>query len=151
VAGIFLVAAVAAAASLWYLSRQSQRSLAWWGPEAAERMLHAPRVLLLRLGEQADLETLDLEAAESRDISSAPGLSNVRRGLVSDGSFDWQAALGDPPPRWLYALQFDDGQRSTTVLLSFGGEPQARLFGSDHSISIRPVAAGLRAFCDEQF
>jgi hypothetical protein len=74
---------------------------------------------------------------------------NVRRGLMQDASFEWDAAI-QPPEHWDYALRFRAGQRTATLLFALE-PPSARLMDRDQPTSTRPIAAGLRAFFSEQF
>ena len=66
-------------------------------------------------------------AAHSRiDVSKAPGLVHLRRGLVEDANFNWQAsgvaASGNSPPRlplssWDVAFVFSEPLGQTTLVI----------------------------------
>jgi hypothetical protein len=138
---MFLLAATAAVAAIWYLRGLSQRSMDFWGPVAGELILQAPHV-----------EALQLAGAEPkrRDISQARGLTNVRRALMQDASFDWNDRTAAPSTGWDYALRFQDGDRSATLLFAID-PPRAALQEAEEQVSTLPIAGGLRAFLEEQF
>ena len=159
--GIFVLAAVASVLSLAYLSGQSDQARAFWGSDAAALILRAPNVEVWRLGSSAsgdaqppevmNLDGQEMTILEKHDAAEARGLVNVRRGLVSDSSFAWNAPPPAAPPTWNYALRFAEGDREAIVLFSLGDDPRAALAGGTRAVSIEPVAAGLEAFLEEQF
>ncbi len=156
---ILLLALALAVFSIWY-----QRSLAWrsqeyFGPQAAELILQAPIVEALKLTPSSGFHANPPERilsvggqavviAQQRDVSTARGLANVRRGLLSDRSYDWDAAPAAGSPTWDYALCFKHGDREATLLFSTE-ESQALLAGRSQSLSTSPVTAGLSAFFAE--
>ena len=159
--GIFVLAAVASLLSLAYLSRQSDQARDFWGSDAAELILRAPSVEIWRLGSPASGEGQTPEATtldgremiilDKRDAREARGLMNVRRGLVSDSSFAWNARPPVTRPSWEYAFRFTEDDREAILLFSFGDDSRAALAGGKRTVSIEPVATGLEAFLKEQF
>lgn len=167
---IIAIAAVAigGAAFNWYYQRQlHRRSLKLWGTQIAQLIVRAPHVEALRLVRSDDADG-ELAAApadtitvggrvwrvvERRQIDSpddAPGSSHVRRSLVNDRSFDWQAPPDDCRPDWQYALRFRDEAQTQTIVLDLRCRRLA-LVGSQVGASIRPLVPPLAEFFDEQF
>jgi hypothetical protein len=139
--GILVLAASAAVFSIWYLRGLSRRSYQYFGTEAAELILQAPVVEASRPADGAP--------QQRRDISQARGLINVRRGLVSDASYDWDPGEISTSPRWDYSLHFRDGPREATLLVSLAD--RQIMLGGDRLLFTRSVAEGLRHFFAEQF
>jgi hypothetical protein len=50
------------------------------------------------------------------DVDKAPGISNLRRALLTDITFDWREHPGLEDPTWRYALVFNNGRDLATVL-----------------------------------
>jgi hypothetical protein len=159
VVGAMLVLSVAAAVyAIWYLRGLSRRAVEYYGSAAGQLILQAPHIEAWRLepaaegdsaaSEQLSVEGTPLAIAARQDVSQAPGITNVRRGLMNDASYDW----GEVPaiaPHWTHALRFSDGDRNVTLLFSHD-PPRAMMLGSDQRLSTRPVAAGLQAFFASQ-
>ena len=57
--------------------------------------------------------------AAALDARAAKGVSNIRRALVLDTTYDWQTAPSGDDPDWQYALQVNDGRNWATVLFDF--------------------------------
>ena len=51
---------------------------------------------------------------------------------------------------WTHVIQFVDGEERVAVVLAFDG-PRAALAETDRTVSIRPVAAEIEDFLNEQF
>lgn len=119
------VALAMAGFAWWHRYQQGRRSLALWGPEAAQLIRHAPQVELLTLGDQpprAGEESLVvadrmIAIVKREDISRARGLVHARHVLIEDASFDWDADPADCQGDWGYALRFSKGTNSVTLLL----------------------------------
>ena len=85
------------------------------------------------------------------DSSHARGVSNIRRAMVLDATYRWDADAGAEQPTWQYAMEFRDQARSVMVLFDFergvvGSTANARLAALD------PAAVhDWRAFFEEQF
>jgi hypothetical protein len=136
--GMFALAAAAAVFGIWYLRTLSQRSLAYWGPEVADLITRAGKV-----------EAAEMPDGAWRDVSQARGLINLRRALVSDASFDWDAPTTEPV-RWQYALRFRDQDRQVLLLISLEAG-QVMLEGRPPPVSSRPILSGLKSFLQEHF
>ena len=97
VAGLLLLGLAAAITGIWFQRHQTRRCLAFYGPAAARRIAAAPTVELLLV--QPGQGPGQLGAQTRIDISKAPGLVHLRRGLVEDANFSWQASSGAVPER----------------------------------------------------
>lgn len=119
VAGLLLLGVAAAVTGVWFQRHQTRRCLAFYGPAAARRIAAAPIVelLLVRPGGMP----ARLAARAPIDVSKAPGLVHLRRGLVEDANFDWRAGDGGtaaaasqplPLDAWDVAFVFMESGRS---------------------------------------
>jgi hypothetical protein len=160
---ICLIALAAAIAARWYLSGQSRHAMRFWGGETARLIVQAPQVELLRIAPADDVEAdqplesqeiltiqgREFRVVQSRDAGHAPGLINVRRGLVTDTSFG-QLNIVDRNTLipWSHAIRFQDGSESVTVAIFFELQQIIRV-GDDKRASIDPVAEGLKQFFEE--
>ena len=88
VAALLLLGLAAAITGIWFQWQQTRRCLEFYGPAAARRIAAAPMVELLLM--QPGAEPGRLVARSRIDISKAPGLVHLRRGLVEDANFNWQ-------------------------------------------------------------
>ncbi|MEZ6069543.1 MAG: hypothetical protein R3C10_04555 [Pirellulales bacterium] len=119
-----LLLALALATFAWLYARASdRRAQEAWGPERAALMAAAPTAELWELSRH-DAGELDTTSADAPllvddepmhivaryDIAEARGVLHLRRGLIDDTSFDWDAAA-DCQPRWTHALSFANGER----------------------------------------
>lgn len=78
------------------------------------------------------------QAVAVKDASQARGVSNIRRALVLDVTYQWDAPpAGDPT--WEYALEFRDGPRSALVLFDFSTH-QVGLAQGTANILLDPAA-----------
>jgi hypothetical protein len=78
------------------------------------------------------------QALAVKDASQARGVSNIRRALVLDVTYQWDAPpAGDPV--WEYALEFRDGPRSALVLFDFSTH-QVGLAQGTTNIQLDPAA-----------
>jgi hypothetical protein len=94
-----------------YQREQTRRCLAFYGTEVARMVASAPVVEVMALG--AGAEPGALVAVDRFDVSRAPGLVHLRRGLVEDANFRWSspAVAGSgrlPATAWDRALVFSD-------------------------------------------
>jgi hypothetical protein len=142
---LIAIGLIGAAISWSYYRRLQRRSLALWGPQAAELMLRAPRAEAWRLetAEHSDDRDIDLVELDGKrffvqarvDVSHAPGIIHLRHSLINDHSFDWSSPQVDGQPRWDYALRFVEDEAEATLLVSLnrrlvklaGGERMATL------------------------
>ena len=136
--GMLSLALAATAFGIWYLRGLSQRSLGYWGPEVSDLISRAPQV-----------EVMQLPDGLWEDISQARGLINLRRALVADASYDWEATSAQPL-RWHYALRFRDDGREAVLVFSLDSG-QVMLKDRPPSVSARPILRGLKSFFAEHF
>ena len=129
VAALLLLGLAAAVTGIWFQWQQTRRCLDFYGPAAARRIAAAPTVELLLM--QPGAEPGRLVARSRIDISKAPGLVHLRRGLVEDANFNWQGtdaraggagAGGAAPERlpldaWDVALVFSEPLGRTTLVI----------------------------------
>ena len=129
VAALLLLGLAAAVTGIWFQWQQTRRCLDFYGPAAARRIAAAPTVELLLM--QPGAEPGRLVARSRIDISKAPGLVHLRRGLVEDANFSWQGtdaraggggAGGVAPERlpldaWDVALVFSEPLGRTTLVI----------------------------------
>lgn len=177
VAGMFLVALLAAGASWWFRYEATHRTDQFWGPAAAALIRDAPQVELFTLrpadaaaDQSGQLGGLAWQIADHRDVTTAHGMIHLRNALLEDRSFVWPALGTMPDAEWRWGLQFNDPRQASafTVWLSSDcslacraiRDPASRTVpgpgtsadGADHSagvISCAPIAAGLRSFIAE--
>jgi hypothetical protein len=104
--GLLLLGLTAATVAVAFQRGQTERCLAFYGPEAATAVSRSTSVELWRL---ADIDG-KLSAVERFEISDAKGLVHLRRGLVEDANFNWAAVAGagEPLPigSWDWAMVF---------------------------------------------
>lgn len=157
VGGLVGLGLAAAATGIWYQRHQTSRCLAFYGPPAARRITAAPRVRLMLL-EPSSREGR-LVAVRTLDVSKAPGLVHLRRGLVEDANFAWSperteedrgASQRMPQETWTVALVFGapapadgpvDPAEETAVVIGFSG-PDAREVVPESGSASQPGANG---------
>ena len=160
---VTLLAVLMASYAWWHHRQAGQRALAFWGPETALLISRAPEVELLELDRDMRARTthadrvrfggLPLMAERTKLVQhgeSVPGLNKARTILLQDNAFAWDGPAESCQPRWQYALEFRDGERRATVLISLDC-PRIKLAGRDGTLSIRPIAAPLGEFLVAQF
>lgn len=128
VAGLLLLGVAAAVTGIWFQRVQTRRCLDFYGPAQARRIAAAPTVELLVLpgaftrARPTDTENrgqpvnapVRLAASEEIDVSKAPGLVHLRRGLVEDANFRWESEPAPerlPAGSWDVAFVFTDDER----------------------------------------
>jgi len=153
VAALLLLGLAAAITGIWFQWQQTRRCLDFYGPAAARRIAAAPTVELLLM--QPGAEPGRLVARSRIDISKAPGLVHLRRGLVEDANFNWQgtdagasgggAALERLPlDAWDVALVFSEPLGHTTLVIDLdpaGGSLAA--VGQPGRIGLGRIGPGL--------
>ncbi|HEV3137700.1 MAG TPA: hypothetical protein VGZ26_07340 [Pirellulales bacterium] len=164
------LAVVAALFSTWYHYQHAHRSRAFWGTSMAVLIAQAPEVEALRLGtgqegssqhQAAQAESHTVQPIEyggrswnvlsGKEALKAPGMSNVRRALVLDTTFDWTSPPSERQPNWQYALEFADERHWATVLFDFDSR-QVALGGGEKAALLDPAASDdIREFFVEQF
>ena len=146
VAGMIALGVALAVFAVAFQWGQTRRCLSFYGSEAAHRIQTAPRVELWRLDPAAP--HLAPPADRRIDISQARGLVHLRRGLVEDANFAWDAAAaGGPPPA--VAMAFFDRAAATepdTLLIvkldESGGAIEVA--GRPGTVALGRLAGGLR-------
>jgi hypothetical protein len=96
VVGLLLLGLAAASTGVWFQRHQTRRCLEFYGPAAARRISAAPVVELLIV--QPGGAPGRLACRTRIDVSKAPGLVHLRRGLVEDANFTWQATATSASP-----------------------------------------------------
>jgi hypothetical protein len=104
---ILAAGVMAAAFSWWWNYNRGRNSLEFYGPQGATLIRTAPRVEILRPEPEANI-----------DISRAPGLLNARAALLSDASYEWQAAAARQESP-LFSVRFSRGEHSVVVTFDF--------------------------------
>jgi hypothetical protein len=88
---------------------------------------------------------------QSKDAAQAKGISNLRRVLVLDTTFDWSEPPSETEPRWAYGLAVEDGRDWATVLFDFDSR-QVGLAGGRKTAILNPEANdAFKTFFAEQF
>ena len=159
VLGLVLLALGLAAFAVWFQWGQTRRCLAFYGPAAARSIQAAPRVELWSLA--ADRGGV---RAETRlDISRAPGLVHLRRGLIEDVNFRWndvrQEGGADPargrlaPAEWDEAIAFfaaaADKPPAAVVAIDLDEPGFATGGGRTGRIRLGPIGPGLREWIED--
>ena len=147
VAALLLLGLAAAITGIWFQWQQTRRCLEFYGPAAARRIAAAPMVELLLM--QPGAEPGRLVARSRIDISKAPGLVHLRRGLVEDANFSWQSSGGAvqerlPLESWDVAFVFTEPLGRTTLVIDLdpaGGSLAA--VGQPGRIGLGRIGPGL--------
>jgi|OM-RGC.v1.017033565 hypothetical protein len=115
VMGLLLLGLTAASVAIAFQRGQTEQCLAFYGADAAATVSRAPHVELWQLAEVDGR----LTAARREDISQAKGLVHLRRGLVEDANFDWQAGETAesplPPHAWDWAMVFAESPQAAAT------------------------------------
>lgn len=157
--GLVLAGIGLAGFAVWFQWGQTRRCLAFFGPVAARRIQAAPRVELWSL--VADGATV--RASSRLDVSRAPGLVHLRRGLIEDVNYRWKAddartAVPLPAAAWDMAIAFfaaAEGDDAVTVVAfdldgpdDSGREPVATVVGRAGRVVLGPLAPGLKRWIE---
>lgn len=160
VGGLLMLGVAAAVGAIWFQRQQTRKCLAFYGPVAARRITSAAGVELLTV--QPGSVPRRLAAASRLDVSQAPGLVHLRRGLVEDANFSWpdvglqddpRAAAVPPAPRpldrWDAALVFTDregGGQTTLVVDLDETDGGLAVVGQPGWIGLGRIGRGLAAW-----
>lgn len=135
--------------AIWFQWRQTRRCLALYGSDAARQIQAAARV---ELWEPRAATSAALESATRIDVSRAPGLVHLRRGLVEDANFDWQrAAVATAEWDAAFAFYAAAGDATPTAVLVIDFDPAGGslgVAGSDRRVALGRIEKGLRAWLD---
>lgn len=152
VVGLLALGLAAGITAIAYQLGQTARCLAFFGAETARKVSEAPVVEMWRLAPTTTAGVL--RAVTRRDVSRAPGLVHLRRGLVEDANFSWPpespAVERLPAEAWDVALVFSDpeqGGASATLVIDLPaeGSPGGALavVGRPGRIGLGRIAKGL--------
>jgi len=142
--------------AVWFQWGQTRRCLEFFGPEVARRIQAAPRVELWSLS--ADGATV--RVSSRLDVSRAPGLVHLRRGLIEDVNYRWEQAGSEPAARlpadaWDEAIAFfdaPDGDLPATIVAfeldGPGRQPVATVVGRAGRVALGPLAPGLQRWIE---
>jgi len=160
VVALLLLGVSAAVVGIWFQRQQTRRCLEFYGLAAARRITSGASVELLVVRPGSGPRSL--AAVSSLDVSDAPGLVHLRRGLVEDANFSWNGGDGPtggaagrgaaaPRPRdaWDVALVFRDraGLEETAVVLDFDGDGGAlAVVGRQGWIGLGRIGPGLETW-----
>jgi hypothetical protein len=156
VLGIFGLAFVAAVLSWWYRFETAHESTTFWGPQFAVLIVEPSEVTAFTL-KKTDDET---EGAypilsdkylrtDTKKLTDARGMIHLRHSIVNDGNYLWDNSV--TADEWRYGLQFEDDDRSATVLFNDGFTVLGRLNrrGDNlRTVDCTPMAETLRKYFD---
>lgn len=148
VVGLLMLGLGLACFAIWFQWQQTRRCLAFYGSDSARLIQAAPRV---ELWEPAAAPATAQSAART-DVSHAPGLVHLRRGLVEDANFDWQRAAGGDAA-WDAAFAFYDTAAATTpaTVLVIDFDPAGgtlAVIGRDGRVGLGRMEKGLRSWLE---
>jgi|GEM_PF-3265116 len=88
---------------------------------------------------------------ETRNAAPAKGISNLRRALVLDTTYNWSDLPPESDPVWQYALGVTDGRDWASVLFDFDSRRVGLAGGRKVAILHEEAAREFKGFFDEQF
>lgn len=88
---------------------------------------------------------------ETRDARPAKGISNLRRALVLDTTYNWSDVPPESDPVWQYALGVNDGRDWASVLFDFDSRRVGLAGGRKVAILHEEAAREFKGFFEEQF
>jgi hypothetical protein len=83
-------------------------------------------------------------------VGEAPGVKNLRHGLLDGKCFDWGATVDPRAADWTWALVFAEGPDAVTVVFSADCKTVG-LPRSDSAASLAPVGREYASFFAEHF
>ncbi len=149
VVSVVLMASALGAFAVWFQWKQTRRCLGFFGPDVAGAIQSAPTVELWGLTAEGGR----VIQTSTHDVSQAPGLVHLRRGLIEDVNYDW--ATGGhagrparlPSADWDVAIAFrdpDDSEQGNVVLAIDLDAPGAlTVVGRPGRVALGRVRAGL--------
>ncbi len=172
--GLVLLAVGLAVFAVWFQWGQTRRCLHFLGPVGARRIQTAERVELWIVAAGGD----KLRVQQRFDVSRAPGLVHLRRGLIEDVNFNWNVETvvpgvepsgGRPSGRlpaeaWDLAIAFLEApaaqakqrpaasteQPGMTVLaFDLDGRGAMTVVGRPGRVGLGRLASGLRTWVDD--
>jgi hypothetical protein len=122
---MLLIGVALAGFAIWRQSRDEVRSRAFWGPKISDLIATAPSVSVLRLEPEGTegagrlprvrFAGLDYVAVKSVNISTSLDLNAIRRSLLTDANFEWDAEPARMREMCEYALVFTNGANSSAL------------------------------------
>jgi hypothetical protein len=165
--GIVGAGLVAALASVLYHRQSGQQVLEMWGTETALLIARAPEVQVVRLraadatdsappDDGTPIQRLGIGGefylvAATRDATEARGLSNIRRAMVLDASYDWSSAAETAKPSWQYGMDFSDSAQQVMVLFDFESRRVGSTVNEKTTVMQPEAAADWQKFFEEQW
>lgn len=151
VVGLLGLGIALAAFALAFQWRQTNGCLGFYGGDVARAIAAAPHVELWHLA--AGAAPGRLVAADRCDVSRAPGLVHLRRGLVEDANFTWGSPAAErlPAEAWTAALVFSaapGGRPSATLALAFGPNATLCVVGQPGRVGLGRLERGLRTWVE---
>lgn len=152
VLGLVLLALGLAAFAVWFQWGQTRRCLAFFGPAATRRIQAGSRVEIWSL--EADGGAV--RASSQLDVSQAPGLVHLRRGLIEDVNYRWDAIAPDQPrlaaADWDVAIAFygaaADEDSATVVAFDLDAGGAATVVGRPGRVALGRLTPGLRRWIE---
>lgn len=140
---------------IWHSRRLGRHAVEFWGTQSAATIANADEIWLLVLEPKREPTTETVESIEIDggtrpvtrriDISDRKGVSNLRRALLIDASYDWSDEADTQNISWRYALQFR--RRKQLVVIGASLEDGMLFHESQkQSVSIRPIQEGFISF-----
>jgi hypothetical protein len=165
IVGIVGVGLVAALASVLYHRQSGRHVLEMWGTETTLLVARAPTVRVLQLqpaqnatpsDEAQPIQRLGIGGefyvvAAAKDATEARGLSNIRRAMVLDASYDWSAANQAAALHWQYAMEFAEGEQRALVLFDFESRSVGSTVNAKTTLMQPEAAADWQRFVEEQW
>lgn len=175
VLGIVLLAAGLAVFAVWFQWGQTRRCLEFFGAAGARRIQTAERVELWLLSAEGDT----IRVRQRLDVSRAPGLVHLRRGLIEDVNYAWiapgqggaepgfETAGGGrlPASAWDLAIAFEaspqaeadqvpvapasDKPALTVLAFDLDGPGAMTVVGQPGRVGLGRLTSGLRTWVDD--
>jgi hypothetical protein len=142
-----LLASALGAFAVWFQWEQTRRCLDFFGPEIAAAIQSSPTVEIWHLGSDGSR----VWQTVAHDVSKAPGLVHLRRGLIEDVNYAWDDPASGPPgdrrlpaASWDIALVFS-GSGSSPVMLAVALDSPGALtvVGRPGRVTLGRLGAGL--------
>ena len=152
VVGLLAMGCALAAFALAFQRRQTDGCLGFYGSAVARAITVAPHVEVWHL---AAGSTPGRPVAVDRcDVSGAPGLVHLRRGLVEDANFDWRPPAQQrlPAEQWAAAIVFSPAPGARpAAMLAIGFAPEGGalcVVGQPGRVGLGRLERGLRKWVE---
>jgi hypothetical protein len=101
--------------------------------------------------EQLEVGPHAFEVVGRKDLSRVAGLVHARTALLDDASYDWdERTTGDCQPLILYAVEFREGERVTTLAFDFGCRRVWNVEAGKQVTLVPKIAGGWESFLQRQ-